>query len=78
MLFAAYGQAILAIHERASRLLVLYQQPNKAAKPVVDHLIGMLAPLPKPLRQSITFDNGSEFAAHYELTRTLDMTNLLL
>jgi transposase, IS30 family len=73
MLFAAYGQAVLAIHERASRLLVLYQQPNKAARPVIDHLIGMLAPLPKPLRQSITFDNGTEFAAHYELARTLDM-----
>jgi transposase, IS30 family len=73
MLFSSYGQAILAIHERSSRLLVLYQQPNKAAKPVVDHLIGMLASLPKSLRQSITFDNGSEFAAHYELARTLDM-----
>jgi IS30 family transposase len=73
MLFTTYGQAILAIHERYSRLLVLYQQPNKAAKPVVDHLIGMLASLPKPLRKSITFDNGSEFSAHYELTRTLDM-----
>ena len=73
MLFTTYGQAILTIHERTSRLLVLYQQPNKAAKPVVDHLIGMLAPLPKPLRQSITFDNGSEFSAHHELARTLDM-----
>ncbi len=73
MLFAAYGQAILAIHERASRLLVLCRQPNKAAKPVVDHLIGMLAHLPESLRQSITFDNGSEFSAHYELTSTLNM-----
>jgi transposase, IS30 family len=73
MLFAAYGQAILAIHERASRLLVLYRQPNKAADPVMEHLIGMLASLPKPLRQSITFDNGTEFAFHYQLARTLDM-----
>lgn len=73
MLFATYGQAILAIHERAGRLLVLYRQPNKADKPVVDHLIEMSAPLPKPLRQSVTFDNGTEFASHYELANTLDM-----
>jgi len=73
VLFAKYGQAILAIHERASRLLVLHRQPNKAADPVSDHLIAMLEPLPQPLRKSITFDNGTEFAFHYRLTDILDM-----
>ena len=73
MLFAKYGQAILAIHERASRLLVLHRQPNKAADPVSENLIAMLGSLPKPLRRSITFDNGTEFAFHYRLTDTLDM-----
>jgi IS30 family transposase len=73
MLFANYSQAILAIHERASRLLVLYRQPNRAAGPVTDHLIGMLGSLPKPLRKSITFDNGTEFAFHYRLADTLGM-----
>jgi transposase, IS30 family len=73
ILFAKYGQAILAMHERASRLLVLYRQPNKAADPVSDHLITILGSLPKPLRKSITFDNGTEFSFHYRLTDTLDM-----
>jgi transposase, IS30 family len=73
ILFATYGQAILAIHERASRLLVLHRQPNKAANPVSENLIAMLGSLTKPLRKSITFDNGSEFAFHYRLTNKLDM-----
>lgn len=73
ILFATYGQAILAIHERASRLLVLHRQPNKAADPVSENLTAMLGSLPKPLRKSITFDNGSEFASHYKLADALDM-----
>lgn len=73
ILFANYGQAILAIHERASRLLVLHRQPNKAADPVSEHLIAMLESLPEPLRKSITFDNGTEFANHYKLATALDM-----
>ena len=32
-------------------------------------IAGLLAPLPAQLRQSITFDNGTEFARHYELHR---------
>jgi transposase, IS30 family len=73
MLFTKHGHVILVIHERASRLLVLYRQPNKAADPVAENLIGMLESLPKSLRRSITFDNGSEFAFHYKLANTLDV-----
>ena len=65
MLFAAYGQAILVVHERASRLLVLARQPDKAAAHRADNLAAMLEPLPTRLRQTITFDNGTEFAQHY-------------
>ena len=67
MLFATYGQAILVAHERTSRLLRLVQQPNKCAQPAVDSLKSILSPLPHALRQSITFDNGTEFAQHYQL-----------
>src|SRR5882724_8789880 len=38
MLFATYGQAILAAHERQSRILLLAKQPSKAAQPTVDQL----------------------------------------
>ncbi len=71
MLFAAAGQAILAVHERSSRLLAVTRQPTKAAAPVAAVLDAILAPLPKRLRRTITFDNGTEFALHHRLRDTL-------
>lgn len=67
MLFAKYGQAVLVAHERTSRLLMVTRQPNKTASLVADRLNDMLRPLPEPLRQTITFDNGTEFAQHQRL-----------
>jgi IS30 family transposase len=69
MLFAKYGQAILALHERSSRLIIALRPPNKASALIAKAIVNVLAPLPQPLRQSITFDNGTEFARHYELHR---------
>jgi IS30 family transposase len=71
MLFAKYGQAVLALHERTSRVLVVTRQPSKAAGPVARALDAMLAPLPSNLRQTITFDNGTEFAHHHLLRDAL-------
>jgi len=67
MLFAKYGQAILTLHERSSRLLIAARPPGKSASPIASMIAGLLTPLPKELRQTITFDNGTEFARHYEL-----------
>ena len=67
MLFAKYGQAVLVTHERRSRLLLVSRQPNKAADPVAQKLTDLFSSLPKPLRRTITFDNGTEFAYHYRL-----------
>jgi IS30 family transposase len=67
MLFSLYGQAVLALHERTSRLTALVGQPSKAAAPVAEHLHALLAPLPKRLRRTLTFDNGTEFALHHTL-----------
>ncbi len=67
MLFARYGQAILTLHERASRLLVATKPEGKAARPIAAAIARLLEPLPPPLRQSVTFDNGTEFACHYDL-----------
>jgi transposase, IS30 family len=69
MLFAKYGQAVLVTHERRSRLLVVSRQPNKAADPVATKLTELFRPLPKLLRRSITFDNGTEFSYHHRLHR---------
>src|SRR6266542_1417861 len=54
-------------HERRSRLLVVSRQPNKAADPVATKLTELFRSLPKFLRRTITFDNGTEFAYHYRL-----------
>jgi IS30 family transposase len=67
MLFARYGQAILTLHERHARLLIATRPPNKTAGPIARIMARMLAPLPSPWRQTVTFDNGTEFAQHYDL-----------
>ena len=71
MLFSKYGQAVLAVHERSSRLLLATMPQGKAAGPIADLIAQLLGPLPRPLRRTITFDNGTEFAHHIELRHTL-------
>lgn len=73
ILFARYGQAVLAVHERRSRLTMIVRQPSKAAVPLADTLTALLAPLPARLRRTLTFDNGTEFAYHYMLHKPLNM-----
>lgn len=67
MMFAKYGQAILTVHERQSRLLLAVRLTSKAADGVARHLLNLFAGLPQRLRQTITFDNGTEFARHLAL-----------
>ncbi len=67
MLVRTYGQAVLTVHERHSRLLVAVRPPGKAAAPIATALTQLLAPLPPPWRQPVTFDNGTEFARHHRL-----------
>ena len=68
MLFTARRQqALLTLHERHSRLLIAARLPGKAAAPVATTLKNLLAPLPPAWRQSVTFDNGTEFAQHHQL-----------
>jgi IS30 family transposase len=69
LLFAQYGQMLLAAHERSSRITLLTRQPGKAAKPVADQLARWLEPLPPSLRLTIAFDNGTEFAEHHRLNQ---------
>ena len=67
MLFRTYGQAVLILHERHSRLLIALRLAGKAADPIARAMAEVLAPLPPQLRQTVTFDNGTEFARHYQL-----------
>ena len=67
MAFSRYGQNVLMLHERMSRVLVGARLPSKRAEPVAKALIAALGILPAALRKTVTFDNGTEFARHYEL-----------
>jgi IS30 family transposase len=71
MLFRAYGQSLLVAHERASRLTLIARTPNRQAQVTAHALAGLLTPLPGSLRSTITFDNGTEFALHYQLHHQL-------
>jgi len=67
MLFSKYGQAVLTLHERCTRLLLAVRLPNKSSQPVALALKKILEPLPSEMRKTITFDNGTEFAQHHKL-----------
>jgi IS30 family transposase len=73
MAFSRYGQYVLVTHERSSRLLTIDRLPAKTASAVASCLVDRFAKLPSPLRRSLTFDNGTEFALHYELNRQLGL-----
>ena len=67
MMFRTYGQSVLALHERHSRMVIAVRSPNKASAPIARAMASLLAPLPTAWRQTIAFDNGTEFARHHEL-----------
>jgi IS30 family transposase len=69
MMFSKYGQAVLTVHERKSRLLLAIRLTSKAAHGVARHLVNLFGAMPQPLRQTVTFDNGTEFARHLALHR---------
>ena len=73
MLFSRYGHAVLVTLERRSRFLRLVRQPNKTAGATAASLLRQFRRLPKALRRSITFDNGTEFAHHTQLKDRLKM-----
>ena len=67
MLFRTYGQAVLTLHERHSRLLIALRPKGKASAPIASAMARTLVPLPPEWRQTVTFDNGTEFARHHQL-----------
>jgi IS30 family transposase len=69
MLFSRYGQSVLALHERTSRLTLFLKTDNRKAEPTAELLRRLLEPLPQALRRTLTFDNGTEFAEHHRLNQ---------
>jgi transposase, IS30 family len=72
MMFAKYGQAILTVHERSSRILLAARPNNKTANLIAGLIEQLLRPIPPQMRRTITFDNGTEFARHTRL-HSLDL-----
>ena len=67
MLFSIYGQSVLALLERSSRILIGQKPANRTAPLIADTIEAIMAALPPRLRKTITFDNGTEFAHHWKL-----------
>ena len=74
MMFSKYGQQVLAVHERTSRVLLGDRLESKHACGVASHLLSLFDTLPQPMRQTVTFDNGTEFASHLSLQSLLMQT----
>jgi IS30 family transposase len=71
MLFSQPGQCALVLLERTSRIAQLLRTPDRKAPTTVRHLGNMLAGVPPQLRRTIAFDNGPEFALHYQLANQI-------
>ena len=67
MLFRRHSQAVLAFHERHTRLLIAVRLPGKGADHVASVMTQVLSLFPPAMRQTVTFDNGTEFARHHRL-----------
>ncbi len=70
MLFSRLRQSILILHERTSRFTALIQTENRRAQPTAETIAQFFKLIPKNLRRSLTFDNGTEFAEHHRLHHT--------
>ena len=67
MLFRKSTDVLLIVHERSSRLTRIIRQPDRAAPTTRDNLARLFARLPATMRRTLTIDNGTENARHYEL-----------
>ena len=68
---AGHSGALVSLVDRKSGYLVLAKVSNLQSKTVQRSIQRRLKPLPPELRHSMTFDNGSEFARHKQLSRSL-------
>ena len=71
MAFRQNSQFILVAHERISRKAFVHRQPDKTARAVRTNLTKTLKKLPQAMRQTITYDNGPEFAQHHRINASL-------
>ena len=68
-----HGSYIGTLVERSSRYVILVHLQNKEANTVRKAFEQELAKLPKLMRKSLTYDNGTEMAQHKLLTKSTKM-----
>jgi len=73
MAFSRYRQQILVAVERTTRFLLADPLPSKQAVPLAQTLRSWFRSYPRRLRQSLTVDNGTEFAEHQRLKRLIPL-----
>jgi IS30 family transposase len=71
MLFARYGQGLLVLHERQTRFSMVQHPVDRKAVLTARTIARQLGKLPQAMRKTISFDNGTEFAEHHRLHKTL-------
>jgi IS30 family transposase len=70
----ANRSAIGTLVERSSRYTILLYLPGRhTAEAVRDAVIAVLGALPRHLRRSLTWDQGSEMAMHADIAQALGM-----
>jgi IS30 family transposase len=71
MLFARYGQGLLVLHERQTRFGIVRRPRDRKAVRTARTIARQLGKLPAPMRKTVSFDNGTEFAEHHRLHNAL-------
>ena len=69
--FKGNRQHALVLHERQSRYTAVIRLKSKTAEETITAMLNFFKSLPTNLFKSITFDNGTEFAKHTEITKQL-------
>lgn len=64
---------LVTLVERKSRFALIGRTQSKEAKAVTRMVVRLLSELPAHARQSLTFDNGKEFAGHEKISKKLKM-----
>jgi IS30 family transposase len=65
------GSVLVTLVERKTRFSVIGKAPNRTAQEVTSVILERLKPL-APQVQTLTYDNGKEFAMHQKISKDLD------
>jgi len=69
--FKGNRQHALVLHERKVRYTAVIRLKSKTAQETITAILNFFKALPKELFKSITFDNGTEFSKHKDITDQL-------